>query len=510
MKTPRTAPSGLMISNLKRFVNCRRGPRSKRGSAQPQVMTAHDVVNCWIAGAHRAPLQHAVQSSSRISLFLDKSIAAGLLAVMIFTTLAHGAVEPWSIALFELMVVGLLLLWGVKATLDGHLEITIPATALPITALLLLGMTQSVAFTDAAGRRAGLSMDVEATRQTVTVLFFIGASFIIAANFFVTRERLFLLANVLIVFGAVVATFALIQNFTWQGRFYWLRATPWTVFGPFVNHSHFAGYMAMLVPVPLALMLKAIRGQARLLYGFAAALMGIAAIISGSRSGIISLAAGIVLIGFLNKRRTVGAVIDRAYSFRLSRIGPMTLVTLSIIAGVVWVGAAPVVERLGQAVDQLVRSGSPDVSRAMIWRDTVKMVRDFPILGAGLGTYYTIYPTYANTEELFGLDYAHNDYLQILAEAGAVGGLLTVWFIVAVFSAASRGIRSRDPLFASLALAGAAGIVAVFVQSLSDTDLQIPSNALLFLVLAAVVSHVGDTTCPLPLGEGRVRVSGFE
>src|SRR5213594_529281 len=200
MKTPRTAPSGLMISNLKRFVNCRRGPRSKRGSAQPQVMTAHDVVNCWIAGAHRAPLQHAVQSSSRISLFLDKSIAAGLLAVMIFTTLAHGAVEPWSIALFELMVVGLLLLWGVKATLDRRLEITIPATALPIAALLLLGMTQSVAF-NAAGQRASLSMDVEATRRAVTVIFFLGVSFVVAANFFITRERLFLLANLLTVFG---------------------------------------------------------------------------------------------------------------------------------------------------------------------------------------------------------------------------------------------------------------------------------------------------------------------
>jgi len=40
-----------------------------------------------------------------MSQYLDKSIAAGLLSVMIFTTLAHGAVEPWSLALFELMVV---------------------------------------------------------------------------------------------------------------------------------------------------------------------------------------------------------------------------------------------------------------------------------------------------------------------------------------------------------------------------------------------------------------------
>src|SRR5205823_13762285 len=93
------------------------------------------------------------------------------------------------------------------------------------------------------------------------------------------------------------------------------------------------------------------------------------------------------------------------------------------------------------------------------------------------------------TPSLFGLDYSHNDYLQILADGGVVGGVIAVWFIVVILFAIYRGIRSRDPLRSGLSLAAGAGIVAVLVQSLSDTDLQIPSNALLFLVLAAVVSR---------------------
>ena len=434
--------------------------------------------------AHRAPLQ--------MSQYLDKSIAAGLLSVMIFTTLAHGAVEPWSLALFELMVVGLLLLWGIKATLDRRLEITIPATALPIAALLLLGMTQSVAF-NAAGQRASLSMDVEATRRAVTVIFFLGVSFVVAANFFITRERLFLLANLLTVFGAVVAAFALIQYFTWQGRFYWLRATGHSVFGPFVNHNQFAGYMAMVMPVPLGLIVRVIHGQARLVYGFAAALMGTATIVSGSRSGVVSLTAAVVLMAVLNKRLRRHPMVDdpaESERFFLWKFGPIAVVTLAMIAGVLWIGATPVIERFGDAVDQVARSGSPDVSRATIWQETVEMVRDHPILGAGLGTYYTIYPRYARTEKLFGLDYAHNDYLQIVAEAGMVGGAIAVWFIIVIFSAISRAVQFRDSLSAGLALAAGAGIFAVAVQSLSDTDLQIPSNALLFLVLTAVVSRV--------------------
>jgi len=430
--------------------------------------------------------------SARISAQLDKSIAAGLLATIVFTAVAHGAVEPWSVALFELILVGLLLLWGIKAMLDRRLEVTIPAAALPVAALLLLGSAQSVALTGGAGETSSLSMDVEATRHALIVLFFLAASFIIAASFFVSRERLWLLANVLTVFGALVAGFALIQYFTWNGRFYWLRATRYSVFGPFVNHNHFAGYMAMLMPVPLGLMLRAVRGPVQLLYGFVTVLMGTATIMSGSRSGVISLVAALGLMAVLN-RRSRRPMDDQLPTKRFVfwRAWPIAVVTLAMIAGVVWIGATPIIERFGGAVDQLLRSGTPDVSRATMWNETIKIIRDHPILGTGLGTYHTVYPSYATTENLFGLDYAHNDYLQILADGGAVGGVIAAWFIIVIFSNVYRGLQSRDPLFAGLALAGGAGIFAVLVQSLSDTNLQIPSNALLFLVLSGVVSRVG-------------------
>ena len=57
------------------------------------------------------PTSVALPSSERgICRHLDKTIAGGMLAALIFTTLANGAVEPWSIAVFELIVVVLLLL----------------------------------------------------------------------------------------------------------------------------------------------------------------------------------------------------------------------------------------------------------------------------------------------------------------------------------------------------------------------------------------------------------------
>src|SRR4029434_6049357 len=106
-------------------------------------------------------------------LVLDKAIAAGLLIALVFTTLAHGAVEPWSLAVFELILIVLTLLWGIKAIADRGLRIMIPAAIFPLVALLLLGLVQSVASSDSTGQRSSLSMDVEATRAVVTVLFFL-------------------------------------------------------------------------------------------------------------------------------------------------------------------------------------------------------------------------------------------------------------------------------------------------------------------------------------------------
>jgi O-antigen ligase len=418
---------------------------------------------------------------------LEKWIAAGLLFGLFFATLAHGAVEPWSLALFELMLIGILLLWGIKMKIDRLLLLTVPAPALPIAALLLLGVIQSVSFTGAGNQRVSLSLDVEATRQTVTLVFFMGLAFLAAVNFLAGRERLLFLANTLTIFGVVLAVFALFQHFAWNGRFYWLRPTSQTVFGPFVNRGHFAGYMVMLIPIPLALILLVVRGQARIVYGCAAAIMGTAAVISNSRSGLISLAASTIVLALLSVHARPSARVDDVLG--LTRIAPIALVAGAMILSVLWIGASDIVEHFGNSVDQYVNAGTPDIGRNTIWQGTLNMIRAHPIFGVGLGAFITVYPTYETIPMLVRVNYAHNDYLQILAEGGIAGGLIAVWFLVVVLVRAYRGILARDPLCAAMSLAATAGIIAVMIQSITDTDLQIPSNALLFLILVAVVSR---------------------
>jgi hypothetical protein len=137
---------------------------------------------------------------------------------VVFTALAHGAVEPWSVFVFEVLIALLLLLWSIKVIADKRLKLSIPQIALPIAALAVIGVAQSIAISDSTGRWRSLSLNVGYTRAAVTVLIFLLISFLIAANFFEPRAS-FKSGAFSSHFGTAMALFGLVQNFTWNGRF---------------------------------------------------------------------------------------------------------------------------------------------------------------------------------------------------------------------------------------------------------------------------------------------------
>jgi O-antigen ligase len=122
------------------------------------------------------------------------------------------------------------------------------------------------------------------------------------------------------------------------------------------------------------------------------------------------------------------------------------------------------------------------------------MIRHNPLTGVGLGAYETAYPIYARENGTQGVTAeAHNDYLQILADAGVIGAMLALWFIWALFRAIARGVRSPDPLTAAIALGGGAGLFGLLVHSIFDFNLHLPSHAMVFLFLSMVISNIGAT-----------------
>ena len=87
------------------------------------------------------------------------------------------------------------------------------------------------------------------------------------------------------------------------------------------------------------------------------------------------------------------------------------------------------------------------------------------------------------------MDHAHNDYLELLAEAGLVGFLIVVggvaWF---GWRTLKHWFTRHDPQVRGIVLGGLTSLLAIGIHSLVDFNLHIPANALLLSVILGLTS----------------------
>src|SRR4030095_11996001 len=122
---------------------------------------------------------------------------------------------------------------------------------------------------------------------------------------------------------------------------------------------------------------------------------------------------------------------------------------------------------------------------------TLEIIKAHPYVGTGLGAFGVIYTKYDTRNGLFRLEQAHNDYLQVLSDGGIVGALIALSFVVLLFYLALKRARSQDDFRRGVALAALSGCFAVLVHSFFDFTLHTTSNALLFLITAALATLNG-------------------
>ncbi len=428
---------------------------------------------------------------------MSRVIATGLVLAIVFSALSFGTVEPWSITGFCLLIIALALLWTIQTIYEKQISLQLYPLMLPPALFVLYGAIQSLAIRQSDGETASLSMDVEATRHALPMLFCLFLAFMLAGNFLNTAARLGNLTAFLTFYGLALAVFALVQYFTWDGKFYWIRPTKGTAFGPFINRNHFAGYMEMLIPLPVALIItRVIRKDLWLLYGFAAVLMCVAVVVSLSRGGMISVAAGLLFMAILKSRlrnqRQAKEATSKPRVF-LKRAAATLAITGLLFAGIVWLDAKQVLQRAADTLGGATTTQEDFLSRSWIWRDTGAMIRAQALFGVGIGAYEKVFPIYgSNTSNYIVVTHSHNDYLQVLADTGLIGGALMVWFLMLLFRAMWQSVRSPDALLAGVALGCSGGVFALLVHSFFDFNLQIPSNALLFLMLSAIIAHIAS------------------
>lgn len=427
--------------------------------------------------------------------------------------LLFGAVQPWIMSVYAvLMILGfVMLLWQggvtwrpgpwVWATVGVFLAVTLfQMIPLPPGWLLSLSPVREKILAETAGI-LGQGMEANTLAYSVYQAFArwgfvicLGLFFCVCVSLGRNRKFFSALVWVALAFGIFQALYGLAQVLIPGVGVLWVPwdfAYPGCARGTYICRNSFAGLMEMLWPVALGVTLaqgewedkKGLKlvlseehvGQ-QLLTFLMVTLMLVALLFSRSRGGVLGIFVGMtVLMGLL--RSAVGR-------FRWGlRIALILLVGLVVVYGS-QIGFDQIVERFLQ-----IEGGA--LSRMDVWEQSWKMVMDHPA-GIGLGNYEVLEPAYV---DLGGpgvrLRLAHNDYLQLVVEAGWVGAVPLVFgFFLFLFRGIRRAVRVGFDVgrFRLLVSVGAlAGLCSMGFHGFFDFNFQIPANQVYFVLLLALV-----------------------
>ncbi|HEV2178172.1 MAG TPA: O-antigen ligase family protein [Terriglobia bacterium] len=450
---------------------------------------------------------------------MNKLLEIILSLVIIGSTLAFGGVQPFTYSLMELALFFGVLLLLLKQTREGRISIPLPVwpllfaawiglqiVPLPAGLIRLLSPARLAnAAIPGAPAMAWATLSIYPHATLVAGIKFLAylSGFVLAAYLFDSRKRRSILLQTLVFLGVFEAGYGIVQYLTgWQKIFTYTKVYyTGEASGTYINHNHFAGLLELTLPLIVAAAFYAFQiwsdsrrhwvardasaeatspGFQLLFYMALSAVMIVAVIFSRSRGGILGAVFSIVFIGLLAQFK----VRRKAWM-----LGLVAFLAVAVGYGM-WIGLGPVLERFEQI-------GNPNYlqleGRVAIWKDALSMIRDYPWTGVGLGAFEIAFRHYQTSLVTFFVDHAHNDYIELLSETGAVGlALLFVpvaGLLVRMMVSFVRDSRRYRP---SITLGCLGGALALLLHSATDFNLQVPSNA---LILAVVLGIGYKTAC---------------
>src|SRR5256885_9998875 len=211
---------------------------------------------------------------------------AGLL---MFCPLAFGAVDSWSIFILQAGTAILFVIWGLGQSPSARIRIQWSPLFPPMIAFAGLMCIQLL---------PGVSAYWHATFSQLLLYVSFGILCFLLVQTLTSSREVRTLGTALVIYGSSLAIFAVVQNLSAATKLYWLitpRLGGW-IYGPYVNHNHYAGLIEMLIPVPLVFAFSRFGGQRkRWIAASAAAFMAATIFLSGSRGGMIAFTAEIAI-----------------------------------------------------------------------------------------------------------------------------------------------------------------------------------------------------------------------
>ncbi|OYW78013.1 MAG: hypothetical protein B7Z37_01360 [Verrucomicrobia bacterium 12-59-8] len=270
---------------------------------------------------------------------------------------------------------------------------------------------------------------------------------------------------------------------------------PGRIGGFFNNPNHLAAFLSFVALLAAGVMLFArIHIASRLLLGFGILSMLAGVALTMSRAAMLGLAVGGVVFVLL----TLWVV----WSTRRS-LFKWLIIALLLVGGTVG-GALYKVNEDSMLMRQMTSPLGDDI-RVHIWRAALAQHADSPWIGVGSRMFYEGCTTHRDPESSAQMGdalFAHNEYLQTLADYGWAGLALVLmvvvvhllnglrflrWFTTEKFPA--TGLLGSNAL--ALTLGGIAALLATLAQAVFEFQGHIPITAVVGAILLGLLANPG-------------------
>jgi O-antigen ligase len=413
----------------------------------------------------------------RLDVFCERGILGAVVLIVLWGPLAFGGIPAPAFLVIQGLTILALGLWAVRIWVQRSFRLLWPPVCWAVFVFVLYALV----------RCRLVQIEYIARRELIEVIVYASLFFVIINNFHrresATVITLCLMALGLLLSWDAVFQFATKYPFVWGfPRRFMDRAS-----GTYLNPDHLAGFLGMMVPLALSYMLMSrFTPTLKVLFAYCALAMLAGIGVSLSRGGII--ATGAMLLVFC-----LVLLFQRGY----------WLPALGVLAVLVAVGIAfdAEFESVQKRFKSAFESGHLADIRLGYWPAAIHIFEDHPLWGSGPGHFDSEFARYrppirlAQTRPV----YAHNDYLNTLAEWGVTGlgiiaaacallyyGALKTWPALRRADLEAGAAQKSDR---SAFLMGACmGLLALLFHSVVDFNMHVPANAAIAVTLMALIS----------------------
>jgi len=416
----------------------------------------------------------------RLDRWCEKGIWGLILAILVFGPLATGAVRAVDFLVIQALTLGVAVLWILRLWLNPGQRLLWP----PICWAVLAFVGYAVV------RYHQADLELIARRELIRVLVY-ALLFLAILNNLNRQGSGSLVAYTMVFLGMAIAGYAIYQYATDSPRVgFFLKPASYAgrASGTYICPNHLAGFLEMVLPLGLAfVVIGRISPLLRILLGYASLVMLVGVGVTFSRAGWAATALSLLffLVLLLRKAR-----------YRLS-----VLLLLGVLTAIAWgfFTYAPLIQKKRLQWLFLTEAQHGGVAfRLRLWKPAADMWSDHFWLGAGPGHFDHRFGPYRPEWVQARPGYAHNDYVNTLADWGLVGGLLvaaSLGLLGAGVLKTWKYVRREDSDLgvrrsqrAALVFGASAGLSALVIHSFSDFNMQIPANAILAISLMALLS----------------------